>query len=306
MHCRLLAIKGYVELTIVPLRDGIRTIPLNSKQCKIYRVCLNDCYECPFQYFDPFLDVCQGDCKEQSLEYFSPRHLAAALQVDPDSCGMGATTGKSGRSTGGYTGGELVVDIPSEALHLVVEGRPIRIAVEFSLEQPKGGLHFIVPSGEGSLVQRGAHMFTWGHANSSRLWFPCIDSFAQCCPWQLEFTVDEGMTAVSCGDLIETVYAPDMRRRTFYYRLSTPTSAPHIALAVGPFEILVDGEMHEVTHFCLPRLLPLLRTSAAHLHHAFQFYEETLASRFPYSCYKQVFVNHAPVQVTSYATMSIL
>ncbi|XP_046383438.1 transcription initiation factor TFIID subunit 2 [Ischnura elegans] len=302
------SIIGYVELTIVPLRDGIRSIPINSKQCKVYRVCLNDTYECPFQYFDPFLDVCQGDNKEQSLDHFSARHLVAALQVDPDCSGMGASvgSGKGSRITGGYPGGELVIDIPPEALHLVSEGRPLRIAVEFSLEQPKGGLHFVVPSGEGSLVQRGAHMFTWGHANSSRLWFPCIDSFSQCCPWQLEFTVDEGMTAVSCGDLIETVYAPDMRRRTFYYRLTTPASAPHIALAVGPFEILVDGEMHEVTHFCLPRLLPLLRTSAAHLHHAFQFYEETLASRFPYSCYKQVFVNHAPVQVASYATISIL
>jgi transcription initiation factor TFIID subunit 2 len=76
-------------------------------------------------------------------------------------------------------------------------------------------------------------MFTYGHENSSRLWFPCIDSFAEPCTWRLEFTVDENMTAVSCGDLIEVVYTPDMRRKTYHYLLNTPTCAPNIALAVG-------------------------------------------------------------------------
>lgn len=73
-------------------------------------------------------------------------------------------------------------------------------------------------------------MFTYGH--SSRLWFPCIDSYAEPCTWKLEFTVDEFMTAVSCGDLVEVVYTPDMRK-TFHYVLSVPAVAPNIALAVG-------------------------------------------------------------------------
>jgi len=69
--------------------------------------------------------------------------------------------------------------------------------------------------------------------NSSRLWFPCVDSYAEPCTWDLEFTVDENMVAVSCGDLIEVVAAPDLRRKTYYYNLSMPTCAPNIALAVG-------------------------------------------------------------------------
>lgn len=58
------SIIGFVELTIIPLRDTLRLIKLNAKQCRIYRVCLNDTYEAPFQYFDPFLDICQGDNKQ--------------------------------------------------------------------------------------------------------------------------------------------------------------------------------------------------------------------------------------------------
>jgi transcription initiation factor TFIID subunit 2 len=53
-----------VELTIVPLRDTLRLIHLNAKQCRIYKVCLNESYEAPFQYFDPFLDISQGDDKQ--------------------------------------------------------------------------------------------------------------------------------------------------------------------------------------------------------------------------------------------------
>ena len=71
---------------------------------------------------------------------------------------------------------------------------------------------------------RAAHFFSCGHENSSRLWFPCIDTFSELCTWKLEFTVDESMTAVSCGDLVDTVYTPDMKRKTFHYALNTPTA----------------------------------------------------------------------------------
>lgn len=54
------------------------------------------------------------------------------------------------------------------------------------------------------------------------------------------------MVAVSCGDLVETVYTHDMRKKTYHYVLAIPTAAPNISLAVGPFEILVDPYMHEV------------------------------------------------------------
>ena len=54
------------------------------------------------------------------------------------------------------------------------------------------------------------------------------------------------MTAISSGELYDTVYTQDMRRKTFHYHVTTPTAAPNIALAVGPFQIYVDPNMHEV------------------------------------------------------------
>lgn len=229
----------------------------------------------------------------RSLEQFSKYHLNAAQQVDPD-----------------INSGELIIIIPPEANHLIGEGRGLRVGIEFSLEDPAGGIHFAIPDdgseNPSSMYERGAHMFTYGHENSSRLWFPCVDSYAEPCTWKLEFTIDEKLTAVSVGDLVEVVNTPDRRCKTFHYVLNTPICAPNIALAVGPFEIYVDPNMHEVTHFCLPNLLPLLKNTVRYMHEAFAFFEEVLASRFPFSCYKQVFVDEFPGQAHAYATMTIL
>lgn len=44
----------------------------------------------------------------------------------------------------------------------------MKVTVEFSLEEPKGGIHFVVPEVEGTMAERGAHVFSYGYENSSR------------------------------------------------------------------------------------------------------------------------------------------
>lgn len=53
-----------VELTIIPLKNNLKFIKLNAKQCRIYRVTVNDNIEVPFQYFDPFVDITQDKDEE--------------------------------------------------------------------------------------------------------------------------------------------------------------------------------------------------------------------------------------------------
>ncbi|GFU31093.1 transcription initiation factor TFIID subunit 2 [Nephila pilipes] len=280
---------GFTELTVIPLKNDLRKIRLNAKQIRIYKITLNDFHEVPFSYNDPCLDISQSENKQKSIDHFNSCHLACVNAVDADN-----------------GNGELCIKVPHDLMHLVTEGKPVRIGIEFALEKPQGGIHFVVPEEEGSLVERCAHMFTYSCDNSSRLWFPCVDSFSEPCTWRMEITVEPSMVAVSCGDLTETVYTNDMRKKTYHYNLSIPTCAPNIGLTVGPFEVYVDPQMHEVTHFCLPRLLPLLKHSTSFLHEAFEFYEELLSSRYPYSCYKQVFVAEAFQDARPYATMTIL
>ncbi|KAF7246909.1 Transcription initiation factor TFIID subunit 2 [Varanus komodoensis] len=281
------SVVGHVELTIFPTVANLNRIKLNSKQCRIYRVRVND-LEAAFIYNDPTLEVCHHESKQRNLNYFSNAYAAAVSAVDPDA-----------------GNGELCIKVPSELRKHVDELKVLKVHINFSLDQPKGGLHFVVPNVEGSLAERGAHVFSCGYQNSTRFWFPCVDSYSELCTWKLEYTVDATMVAVSNGDLVETVYTHDMRKKTFHYMLAIPTAASNISLAIGPFEILVDPYMHEVTHFCLPQLLPLLKHTTSYLHEVFEFYEEILTCRYPYSCFKTVFVDEAYVEVAAYASMSI-
>ncbi|XP_022710567.1 transcription initiation factor TFIID subunit 2-like isoform X2 [Varroa jacobsoni] len=268
---------GLVELTLNPIKNNVR-------------IRVNDVHDSAFTYNDPTMEICQDEAKakQRNLDYFSQAHLSAVSAVD---------------GSLGY--GEVSVRIPSDVT--ITADCPFRVAVEFSLERPAGGMQFVVPDGEGSLQERAAHCFTYGWHNSSRLWFPCIDTFCDPCTWKMEFTVDSYLTVVAPGDLVEVVFTPEStKKKTFHYSLTIPTSAPNIAVAIGPFDILVDPNMHEVTHFCLPQLLPQLRQSTSFLHEAFEFYEELLSTRYPYSCYKQVFVAEAYEDVCAYSSMSIL
>jgi len=223
------------------------------------------------------------------LEKFSKKHLEAAQNTDPDvNCG------------------ELLICVPPADSHLVQEGMALRIYIEYGLKDPQGGVHFVKPPvPKDPPVADSTHLFTYAYENSSRLWFPCIDSFADPCTWKLEITVDKHLTAVSCGELSDIIMTPDLRKKTFHYSLNIPVCAPNIGMAVGPFEIYVDPHMHEVTHFCLPNLLPLLKNTVRYLHEAFEFFEETLSTRYPFSCYKQVFVDECDTDISAYATMTI-
>ena len=61
----------------------------------------------------------------------------------------------------------------------------------------------------------------------------------------------------------------------------------------------MDPYMQELTHFCLPQLMPLLRSTARYVHETFEFYEELLGARYPYSYFKTVFVDEAYKYKTS-------
>ena len=89
----------------------------------------------------------------RSLEFFSTAHLAAAIRTDPD-----------------CNAGELIVSIPPDASHLVGEGRGMRVAIEFSIEQPQGGLHFVIPECEGTLVEVNSFEFEFNHNVISTLY----------------------------------------------------------------------------------------------------------------------------------------
>ncbi|CAH8451038.1 unnamed protein product [Schistosoma haematobium] len=203
--------------------------------------------------------------------------------------------------------GEVTVRLPSDFWPLISQKSPFILTIEFSLNKPKSGFYFVVPDGEGSLSERGVHAFTAFTPNCSRLWFPCIDC-SEPCTWKIEVTVFEDLVAVAPGELIDApYYTEDLTHKTYHFYVSQPVSAPCIGLAVGAFEIFPDPRLSNgATHFCPNGLLNLLQYTISPLSEMIEYYESILASQYPFSTIKCVFVDCAFSKCQSFASLIIL
>lgn len=47
-----------MELTLIPQKE-FQHVYINAKQCRIYKITLNDNLELQFQYFDPTVEIIQ-------------------------------------------------------------------------------------------------------------------------------------------------------------------------------------------------------------------------------------------------------
>ena len=91
-------------------------------------------------------------------------------------------------------------------------------------------------------------------------------------------------------------------RRTWSGRCSIAHSRSQYCPRRG---VYVDPNMHEVSHFCLPHLLPVLKNTVRQLYEVFEYYETILATQLPYTCYKQAFVDQLFEEVFHYSTLPI-
>ncbi|KAG9510630.1 Transcription initiation factor TFIID subunit 2, partial [Fragariocoptes setiger] len=340
LQTRLLS--GFVELHLKPVKERFEKLRLNAKQCQITKLLMRSqsvttFQPCEFTYNDPTLEIVPEESapEEKTLSAFNNNHARAVRSTDPDSdSGQGEVVvhippDLAGSVLAGETLRLLIaftIDNPSGGIHFVTPGPAAITANPNHIESHH---HHATPNTNDERMHQGengdhtsgqldnliecdpvcakySQMFTYKHHNNSRLWFPCIDSFNEPCTWHMEYTVDAHLTAISSGELIQSVLSQDKRKKTYKYELRTPTSAFNIGLVVGNFDTLIDPNMQEITHYFLPALRQHVLDSCSFLSEVFEFYEvELLKHRFPYPCYKQVFVGEAYEDCQHYATMSV-
>jgi len=334
---------GFTELLFVPLKlNKVSTVRLNAKQCQIVKILakgLTQFYSCDFTFNDPFIEVVPDEGLPQpvdkSLKKFASKHqeVVSCTETElgngeliiqlPDEVKKEVCDGSTFKIFVEY-----IIDKPRGGLQFVVrnpenpatEGANINLnnldaANQQSGEGPTpstplppddpqpGG-----PTDQKPAQSRYTHLFTYKNHNSSRLWFPCLDSYGQPCTWLLEFTVESHSTVISCGNLLGTHYSQDKHYKTFRYELNVPTSAPNIGFVAGQFDAWINPESttnFPIKNYFLHGLDKLMPPSCGFLNDCADFYEEFLTSRYPYSNYKQVFVDHAYESYQSYATMTI-
>ncbi|VDN57339.1 unnamed protein product [Dracunculus medinensis] len=203
---------------------------------------------------------------------------------------------------------ELVIDVPESCFQSLDEAMVIKVGIAVKVVKAKKGIQFIGFFNSDEILEKGAHLYTYRSdvLSSTHEWLPCLDAPFQLCLWRIEIVVDNVFMAIASGELIDKVYTPDKLQTIFCHQLLIPTSAMNIGFAVGHFTPYVQPDLAEVASFALPSLLPLVKHTVAPVDRAFEFFEELLSCRFPYSSYKQVFVDQvAAEQIISYTSLTI-
>ncbi|VDP05586.1 unnamed protein product [Soboliphyme baturini] len=286
---------GFTDMVIVPMVPQLRSVVFNcSNQIDVRRVTVQDSLDAAFTHESSWamnIHPCTW-----SVNSLSDLFSKAASAVDADQ-------GK----------GELLVSLPPEIWQTVDELKVIRVGIDFRLENPTVGCNFVCPvlpsdmpsTSSSSDGLANSHVYSWKRAEyEARAWFPCIDVPSELCTWKIEVTCDRSFIAVCSGDLMGV--GNTNGRDTYSYQVTIPTPACNIGFAVGHFKLFVHPEMNELSNFCPPDLLPLLSHTCKKLHKAFEFFEELLSFRYPYSSYKLVFVNDIPEDMISYLSLTLM
>ena len=264
---------------------------LNCQQMSILKLLVNN-KEAKYSYIDPCLEICYNNTTRRDVKYFFQSNRENVLYSDLD-------------LFGGI--GELVISIPQSELNF---SDILKINIECKLDKPKGGIQFILPrsnslSLDNTTIPQGAHLFTSTQGNTSRLWFPCVDSYSELCTWEINICCPGGCFALSSGDLIDHKYMIEAKRKLFKYQLCIPTSAPNIGLAVGTFEVYPDPTNQQVSYFHLPEIFPIVEHTISFLKRVYEYLRDLLNFSLPYQMYKIVFVCDPTSDFTSYSSLTI-
>jgi transcription initiation factor TFIID subunit 2 len=302
------AIYGFTELTLHPLVDDLSSITLNLKQCKIFTIVINKVNEAPFEFCDPLrMKIGGNDDSRRDLHVFLASEELAGLSVDADE-----------------GNGELSITIPESCRDSIKKNQPLSVAIEFCLEEPKGGIRFLSHNDEtsnGKCDFNEVLMCTTIDHNP-HYWFPCVNSYNELCTWKIEVVVEEDLNVVASGNLIEcedlatigselgldgSSMAIGNGLKKYHYFLSTPTCAPNIGLCVGCFDSLSDESMPEVSYyFENVGLEDLVKQTTNSLHEVFEFYEDLFSISFQHTSYKQVYVSNILEDYLTFSGLTIM
>eukprot|EP00884_Botryococcus_braunii_P001118 jgi/Botrbrau1/11006/Bobra.101_1s0004.1 len=185
--------------------------------------------------------------------------------------------------------------------------RQVRIRVEYIASAEGGSLRFW-----------NGFAITDNQVRRARGWFPCVDTHASACTFDIAVTVQPDEVAVAPGALISQTLRDGGRRKTYRYSLAQRAPPSQIALAAGPFAIMAgeppqrivlgspdsvaeptadasrppdaDQSGPLITHFGPPGDEARMQNTLAFMPLAFGLYEGFLGSRYPYASFHQVFV----------------
>ncbi len=170
-------------------------------------------------------------------------------------------------------------------------GQPLAVEIAYAVTNPKRGLWFVQPTPE----QPDLHHEIWsqGEAEDNRHWIPMWDYPSDRATFEGEFTVRDGLTVVSNGELAEKRPLGD-GFTTWNYRLDFPFVTYLISLCVGDYEKYVDDWRGIPVEYYVQRGIGEAKTrrSFGQTPDMIDFFSTKIGVPYPYPKYSQVAVQN--------------
>ncbi|MEB3295746.1 MAG: M1 family metallopeptidase [Synechococcales bacterium] len=167
-------------------------------------------------------------------------------------------------------------------------GKPLVIAIDYSLHQPQRGMYFIQPSRD--YPHKPIQVWTQGEDEDSRYWFPCFDYPGQLASSEIRVEVPQSYLAISNGELIAT--EGRSHSKVFHWRQTEVHPTYLMTLVVGEFvELREDWQGKPITYYVQPGQEAAARLTLGKTPAMMAFFSQTYGYPYPYSKYAQVCVS---------------
>ncbi|MBE9177540.1 M1 family metallopeptidase [Oculatella sp. LEGE 06141] len=167
-------------------------------------------------------------------------------------------------------------------------GKPITVAIAYSVDHPQRGLYFITPNPH--YPNKPTQVWTQGEDEDSRFWFPCFDYPGQLATSEIRVRVSQPFVAISNGELVST--EEDGNDKIYHWVQKQVHPTYLMTLAVGDFaEIRDEWQGRPVTYYVEKGREADARRTMGKTPRMIEFFSQTFGYPYPYPKYAQVCVD---------------
>jgi aminopeptidase N len=165
----------------------------------------------------------------------------------------------------------------------------IKIRLKYSAK-PKKGVYFVSAERDGGTLLHDAQIWTQGETEESRHWFPSYDFPDDKATTEQFLTVEADETAISNGELLETVKNAD-GTKTFHFRMNLPHPVYLTSFVVGKYVKFTDFYKNTpLSVYLYPGREYLNKKVFGNTKEMMRIFEELTGLAFPFNKYDQTIV----------------
>lgn len=177
---------------------------------------------------------------------------------------------------------------PAEELTVVISYQTNQPPVEKRTSLGGGGLNFVKPRPNDPTRPR--QIWSQGEAEFSHYWFPCFDHPSDFTTSQIVATVEQPLSVISNGKLVEVKENAD-GTRTFDWKIDQPHATYLTSIIVGDFvPVTAEYAGIPIMTYVYRNELQEGKITAARLPQMVRFFSEKTGVKYPYDKYAQTTV----------------